>query len=93
MINLTVENKKRVLGEFITRRSGNSISLTVPASAGIPEGKKYVLLITDEGNLEYRAVHNNPWLDGDYANIDFRSELAKNGDYGLEKPVGKEKIN
>ncbi|WP_035181146.1 hypothetical protein [Lentilactobacillus farraginis] len=90
---MTVENKERVLGEFTTRRSGNSLSLTVPASAGIPEGKKYVLVLTDNGNLEYRAVHNNPWLDGDYADIDFRAELSKNGNYGLEKPVGKEKFD
>lgn len=62
---MTAKGKGRVLGEFVTRHSGNSLSLTVPAGAGIPEGKKYVLEITDEENLEYRAVRNNPWLDGD----------------------------
>lgn len=89
---MTAENKGRVLGKFTIHRSGNSLSLTVPASAGVPEGKKYILVLTDDGNLEYRAIHNNPWLDGDYADIDFRAELAKNGNCGLEKSVGNEKI-
>ncbi len=89
---MTAKDPERVLGEFVTRRSGNLLSLTVPADAGIPEGKKYVLVMTGNDTLEYRAVHDNPWLDGTYADIDFQAELADTGNYGLEKPVGKERI-
>lgn len=90
---MTNKNKERVLGEFVTRRSGNSLSLTVPADAGIPEGKKYVLVVTGDDTLEYRAIHSNPWLDGTYSDINFRAELADTGNYGLEKPIGKQQTD
>ena len=57
-----VDNKKasgHVAGNFITRKSGNSLSLTVPSDAGIPEGKEYVLTIMEDGTLAYRPQRQN----------------------------------
>ena len=49
----TKKGHDRVLGRFTTRRSGNSLSLTVPADAGVNEGQEYLLLVDDEGTLKY----------------------------------------
>ncbi|BDR59214.1 hypothetical protein [Xylocopilactobacillus apicola] len=43
--------------------------------------------------LEYRTAENNPWLNGEFADIDFEKYLAEVGNYGFEKPRGKEIIN
>ncbi|GHP13302.1 hypothetical protein YK48G_07270 [Lentilactobacillus fungorum] len=87
------KSTERVLGEFATRRTGNSLTLTVPKSAGIPAGKRFVLIIKEDGTLEYRAAKDNPWLDGEYADIDFKAELNDVGNYGQEPPIGKERVN
>ena len=44
-----------------------------------------------DGTLIYKAQGDNPWLNGDYRDIDFRAEMADVGNYGVEVPVGKEK--
>ncbi|ANZ61125.1 hypothetical protein AYR62_10545 [Secundilactobacillus paracollinoides] len=88
---MATKSTEKILGEFATRRTGNSLTLTVPKSAGVPEGKKFILVSKDDDTLEYRAAKDNPWLDGTYSDIDFRSELDRVGNYGLESPIGKEK--
>ena len=83
--------KARVLGEFTARKTGNSLSLTVPVGSGVSEGQKYLLVMEADGTLIYKAQGDNPWLNGDYRDIDFRAEMADVGNYGVEVPVGKEK--
>ncbi|KRM40422.1 hypothetical protein FD47_GL002826 [Lentilactobacillus parafarraginis DSM 18390 = JCM 14109] len=90
---LTKKRSERVLGEFSTRKTGNSLTLTVPKAAGVPAGKRFVLVAKDDGTLEYRAVHGNPWLDGEYDDIDFRAELNDVGNYGQQSPIGKERVD
>lgn len=89
---MTKKKSERILGEFTTRKIGNSLTLTVPQTAGIPAGKRFVLVEKDDGTLEYHAVKDNPWLDGEYADIDFQSELRDVGNYGNESPLGREHV-
>lgn len=85
------ENNPRILGEFTTRRTGNSLSLTVPAGSGVLGGQKYLLVMEADGTLVYKPQNDNPWLNGDYRDIDFRAEMADVGNFGVENPIGKEK--
>lgn len=85
-------NNPRVLGEFTTRKTGNSLSLTVPVSSGVPEGQKYLLTVEEDGTLIYKAQNTNPWLNGDLSDIDFQSEMKDVGNFDSGGPVGKEKI-
>lgn len=87
-----VDNKKasgHVAGNFITRKSGNSLSLTVPSDAGIPEGKEYVLTIMEDGTLAYRPQRQNPWNTKEAQNYDFRADLKKIN-FAEERKMGKE---
>ncbi|WP_125582232.1 hypothetical protein [Levilactobacillus cerevisiae] len=84
-------NNPRVLGEFTTRKTGNSLSLTVPVGSGISEGQRYLLMMEEDGTLIYKVQDDNPWLNGDYSDIDFRAEMDDVGNYGVERPVGKER--
>ncbi|BDR57141.1 hypothetical protein [Xylocopilactobacillus apis] len=88
-----MEKNERILGEFSTRQTGNSVVLTVPKKAQIPAGRKYILFLKKDGTLEYRTAENNPWLNGEFADIDFKKEMADVGNYGVEKPRGKEIID
>jgi hypothetical protein len=83
---------ERILGEFSTRKTGNSLILTVPVTAGVPEGQKFILKAKSDGSLEYVVADQNPWTSGEYDNIDFRAELNDVGHFGNESPVGKENI-
>jgi len=85
-----VVNKRRTLGIVTTQKIGDTIALTVPTSTGIAEGQKYLLTMAEDGTLIYHAQADNPWLNGDYRDIDFRAELADVGNYGIERPAGKE---
>lgn len=85
-------NNPRVLGEFTTRKTGNSLSLTVPVSAGIAEGQKYLLVLEEDGTLIYKAQDDNPWLNGEFKDIDFQAELDDVGHYDVIRPIGKEKM-
>lgn len=90
---MTRKKTERVLGEFSTRKTGNSLTLTVPQTAGIPAGKRFVLVAKDDDTLEYRAVKDNAWLDGELADINFQTELEDVGNYGDESPMGKERAD
>lgn len=78
-----------VAGNFVTRKSGNSLSLTVPSDAGIPEGKEYVLTIMEDGTLAYRPQRQNPWHTSAAKDYDFRSDLHKIN-FSEEKRMGRE---
>jgi len=83
---------ERVIGEFETRRIGNSLVLTVPKKAGVSESEKYVLVKKADGILEYRPVQQNPWLAGDYADIDFKTLNQTLGDGDNGSSIGKEHV-
>jgi len=87
------KDNARVLGEFSARKTGNSLVITIPQSAGVSEGKKFTLLVKNDGSLEYRSSDNNPWLNGYYDDIDFRADIDKVGNYGFDIPQGKEKFD
>jgi len=90
----TTTNTDRIIGEFAARKVGNSLMLTVPVSAGVTDNTKFVLRQKKNGTLEYQPVKqdDNPWTNGDYADIDFKKQLTIDGNYGLEAPVGKERV-
>jgi len=84
---------KELLGTYKTRKNGNSMSITVPKSAGISENETFSLERVD-GNLVYRPTEqDNPWKNGQFKNHDFRKDMQKlEFDIGNEKPVGKENL-
>lgn len=87
------DKKERILGEFKTRKTGNTLTLTVPSSAGKSAGEKFLLVAKPNGTLEYRSVQANPWLDGKYDDIDFQKELNDVGNFGLDEDYGKEQVD
>lgn len=80
----------RVLGRFTTRRSGNSLSLTVPADAGVNEGQEYLLLVDDDGTLKYEPQRINPWHTKAIQKIDFEAMKREIGIVSEEPSRGKE---
>lgn len=86
----TAKNQSQVIGEIIMKETTEGIILTVPTSTNVVAGQKYWLVKQAEGTLSYHPVNDNPWWNGDYDDIDFRAELDKVGNFGLETPVGKE---
>lgn len=85
-------NNPRFFGEFTIRKTGNSISLTVPVGSGVPEGQKYLLMVEEDGALIYKTQNTNSWLNGDFSDVDFQSEMKDIGNFDSGEPVGKEKI-
>ncbi|MDF7639937.1 hypothetical protein PT285_11045 [Lactobacillus sp. ESL0791] len=79
------------LGMVVARKTGNSVSLTVPAKLGIKQGQQFSL--TQEGNntLVYKAIDSNPWFNGDYDDVDFQEEMKKVGNPDTMQ-VGKENV-
>ncbi|WP_054680039.1 AbrB/MazE/SpoVT family DNA-binding domain-containing protein [Lacticaseibacillus sharpeae] len=65
-----------VLGTFTVRRTGNSLSVTLPSSAGLKEGTQVVLTKNADGKLVYTPQRVNPWYT-EAANYDFRADLDK----------------
>ncbi|QUS97945.1 hypothetical protein [Lacticaseibacillus paracasei] len=86
----TKKRHDRVLGRFTTRRSGNSLSLTVPADAGVNEGQEYLLLVDDEGTLKYEPQRINPWHTKAIQKIDFDAMKREIGIVSEEPSRGKE---
>jgi len=86
---------KKNLGNFKTRKNGNSISLTVPKTIGIQENEEFSLSYID-GNLIYKPIkkNNNPWENGEYSKYDFR-KLRNELDFEIinSNSVGKENTN
>lgn len=85
-------NKQCSLGTYTARQVGDSLIITVPATAGVTAGTRFELTVNGNGDLTYHRVKSNPWTDGTYANIDF-DELRKT--YGTvdDTPVGKERLD
>ncbi|VDG18397.1 hypothetical protein [Lactobacillus paracollinoides] [Lactiplantibacillus mudanjiangensis] len=87
-------SKSRIIGEYATRKVGNSLMLTVPVSAGVTDNTKFILRKKADGTLEYQPVSrdDNPWTNGKYATVDFQKNLELDGNYGLTSSVGKEGV-
>ncbi|WEV39669.1 hypothetical protein OZX56_00760 [Lactobacillus sp. ESL0684] len=79
------------LGNIIARKTGNSVSLTIPAKAKVKVGQKFKLVQEDSDTLIYKAIDANPWFNGDYDNVDFRKEMSDVGNPDTMQ-VGKENI-
>ncbi|WP_040537112.1 hypothetical protein [Schleiferilactobacillus shenzhenensis] len=80
-------------GEVKSRRTGHSISLTVPKAVKPKDGVVYTTFALPDGTLVYRpkAVNtDNPWLDGEYDHYDFEDALDDGLNYSNEQRVGKE---
>lgn len=41
----------KIIGRFVARKSGNSLSLTIPSEAGVEAGKEFVLVVQVDGSL------------------------------------------
>ncbi|MFD0898238.1 type II toxin-antitoxin system PemI/MazE family antitoxin [Loigolactobacillus binensis] len=63
------------LGLFSTRKTGNSLTLTVPRTSGVSAGQEFELIKEDDGTLCYRPRNENPWSDGLLSDHDFRNDL------------------
>lgn len=82
-------------GEVKTRKTGNSISLTVPKTAKPKDGIQYNTIVFQDGTIVYKPIpqsqeDKNPWLDGEYDHYDFRDALDHGLNYSDEKRIGKE---
>ncbi|MFC6207215.1 hypothetical protein ACFP1G_06955 [Levilactobacillus tongjiangensis] len=83
---------EHIIGEFETRKIGNSLVLTVPKKAGIGEREKYLLVKKVDGSLEYRPVEKNPWLAGEYADIDFEALNKDLSGFANDSSTGQENV-
>ena len=82
---------KKKLGNFVARKVGNSIALTVPSMAGVKPGQRFELIQEDNSTLIYKAIDSNPWFNGEYDDIDFKKETEKVGNPDTMQ-VGKENV-
>lgn len=82
---------KKKLGNFVARKVGNSIALTVPSKAGVKLGQRFELIQEDNSTLIYKAIDSNPWFNGEYDDIDFKKETEKVGNPDTMQ-VGKENV-
>jgi len=74
------------------RKIGQSFRLTVPASTA---DAQFILGTKSTGMFNYQPVSpdDNPWTNGEYAQIDFQKALAADGNYGLETAVASERVD
>lgn len=81
---------KQTLGSFTVKRTGNLLSLPIPAEAGVTEGQEYLLSIAKDGTLQYKPQRMNPWHTEGIRKIDFAA-MKKNIGVASEEPSrGKE---
>lgn len=85
-----VEKQGKIIGRFVARKSGNSLSLTIPAEVGVEAGKEFVLVAQDDGSLLYEPQHVNPWHTKAAKDYDFRGDLDKMGNVFEETRMGRE---
>ncbi|MHA8111125.1 hypothetical protein ACYATP_06560 [Lactobacillaceae bacterium Melli_B4] len=65
------QRKSQALGKFTVLSNGSELMIEVPKTAQVVAGTKFLLSIQTDGTLTYHPISNNPWLNGDYADIDF----------------------
>ncbi|ETY73016.1 AbrB/MazE/SpoVT family DNA-binding domain-containing protein [Lactiplantibacillus fabifermentans] len=83
-------NAGKIIGRFVARKSGNSLSLTIPAEVGVEAGEEFVLVAQDDGSLLYKYQHVNPWHTKAAKDYDFRADLDKMGNIFEEPRIGQE---
>ncbi|MFD1470893.1 type II toxin-antitoxin system PemI/MazE family antitoxin [Companilactobacillus mishanensis] len=71
-----------------TRKQGNSLMITIPASFNVKENEEYKPMIDENGILSFIPVHENVYeANKDY---DFRSAMKEMGIGDNGNPIGKE---
>ncbi|GAA3622158.1 hypothetical protein [Secundilactobacillus similis] len=94
------------IGKVIVKQNGNRLSVDLPDNATVAEGAEFLLIQQDNGDLLFKAPdenggwqidelahklkNDNPWTNGEYDDYDFRKALEDTGNYGMQKPVGRE---
>ncbi|MFD0896709.1 AbrB/MazE/SpoVT family DNA-binding domain-containing protein, partial [Loigolactobacillus binensis] len=76
--------RNQLTSNFITRKVGNSLVVTIPQSLNVAAGEKFSLQASDDGTmlLYRRDKSNNPWFNGEFANVDFDRLIDEVGDLG-----------
>lgn len=83
---------EKTLGTFTVRKTGNSLSLTIPKELGVVSGDIY-LLTENDGTLVYTPQKNdNPWTNGEYDYYNFKKDLEEVENVGIDYSVGKERL-
>ncbi|MDG3062120.1 hypothetical protein KTT66_07960 [Lacticaseibacillus casei] len=86
----TKQHQSQTLGSFTVKRTGNLLSLPIPAEAGVTEGQEYLLFVTEDGTLRYEPQRMNPWHTETIRKINFAA-MKKNIGIASEEPSrGKE---
>lgn len=83
---------EKTLGTFTVRKTGNSLSLTIPKELGVVSEDIYMLTGND-GTLVYTPQKNdNPWTNGEYDYYNFKKDLEEVENVGIDYSVGKERL-
>ena len=83
---------EKTLGTFTVRKTGNSLSLTIPKELGVVSEDIYMLTEND-GTLVYTPQKNdNPWTSGEYDYYNFKKDLEEVENSGINYSVGKERL-
>lgn len=53
--------KKKILGTYIVRKSGNANSVTIPANSGFKKGDSVIVMLEPNGNIEIKKGNQNFW--------------------------------
>ena len=83
-------NPEKIIGRFVARKSGNALSLTIPAEVGVEAGEEFVLIVQDDGALLYKPQHVNPWHTKAAKDYNFRADLDKMDNIFEEPRMGRE---
>ena len=78
-MDIKEKNNSQSYGNFIVRKTGNSLSLTIPKKANIAEGTEFQLSINSAGQLVFtpEKKHVNIW----------HTDKAKNHDFEADKKI------
>ncbi|QFR66908.1 hypothetical protein [Furfurilactobacillus rossiae] len=84
--------ENRELGVFKVRQSGHSLVVTVPKGINVHKGDQVSFSQGSDGVIQFKPLSNeNPWLNGKYADVDFRGGMKEAEiNIGMERRVGKE---
>lgn len=69
------------IGTYKVRKSGNSVSVTLPVELGFLTGEMIEIGQVDKDTLilKREKQESNPWKSGKYDNVDFRKEIENIG--------------
>lgn len=89
-----LDTKEKVIGEYKARKVGNATVITIPSSLEVKAGEKFLLKVNATGDqiILERTKSSNPWENGQFDGFDFRKDIAEVGNYGMDKDVGKERV-